>query len=51
VVELRRFPNVLTPWQEVLELFRGSPDLIDAASSWLQLLQPGALSTPPIVIR
>jgi protease IV len=50
-VELRRFPKVLTPWQEVLELFRGSPDLIDAASSWLQLLQPGALSTPPIVIR
>jgi protease-4 len=50
-VELRRFPKVLTPWQEVLELFRGSPDLIHAASSWLRLLRPGTLSTPPIVIR
>jgi protease-4 len=50
-VELRRFPEALRPWEQALELLGGSPDLIDAAGAWLQLLRPGVLSTPPIVIR
>jgi protease-4 len=50
-VELREFPAALTPWQEVLELLNGTPGLIHAVGAWLQLLQPGALSTPPIAIR
>ena len=50
-VELRRFPEALRPWEQALELLGGSPDLIDALGSWLQLLRPGMLSTPPIVIR
>jgi protease-4 len=50
-VELRQFPEALTPWQEVLELLNGSPGLIHAVGAWLQLLRPGVLSTPPIAIR
>jgi protease-4 len=50
-VELRRFPEALSPWQQALELLGGAPDLIDAMASWVQLLWPGMLSTPPIVIR
>jgi protease-4 len=50
-VELRQFPEVLPPWEEVLQLLHGSPDLIDAVVSGLRLLRPGMLSTPPIVIR
>jgi protease IV len=50
-VELRRFPKELSPWEQVLELLGGSPDLIDAAGSWLRLLWPGMLSMPPLVIR
>jgi hypothetical protein len=50
-VELRRFPKELSPWEQVLELLGGSPDLIDAAGSWLRLLWPGMLSAPPVVIR
>jgi protease IV len=50
-VELRRFPEALSPWEQALELLGGSPDLIDTVGSWLQLLRPGMLSTPPIVIR
>ena len=44
-------PRRCTPWQEVLELLHGSPGLIHAVGAWLQLLQPGVLSTPPIAIR
>src|SRR5262245_26568013 len=50
-VELRQFPEALTPWEEVLELLNGSPGLIHAVGAWLQLLRPGVLSTPPIAIR
>ena len=50
-VELRRFPEALAPWQEILELLSGSPDLLHAVGSRLRLLRPGMLSTPPIVIR
>jgi protease-4 len=50
-VELRRFPEALSPWEQALELLGGSPDLIDAAGSWLRLLWPGMLSAPPVVIR
>ena len=50
-VELRVFPEQRAPWQEVLELLGDSPGLIDVARSWLQLLRPGVLSAPPLVIR
>ena len=50
-VELRVFPEQRAPWQEVLELLADSPGLIDVARSWLQLLRPGVLSAPPLVIR
>ena len=50
-VELRQFPEALTPWEEALELLNGSPGLIQAVGAWLQLLRPGVLSTPPIAIR
>ena len=50
-VEFRVFPERRAPWQEVLALLGGSPGLIDVARSWLQLLRPGVLSAPPLVIR
>jgi hypothetical protein len=48
---LRVFPEQRAPWQEVLALLGDSPGLIDVARSWLQLLRPGVLSAPPLVIR
>jgi protease-4 len=50
-VELRVFPERRAPWQEVLDLLGGSPGLIDFVRPWLQLLHPGMLSAPPLVIR
>jgi protease-4 len=50
-VELRVFPEQRAPWQEVLALLGDSPGLLDVARSWLQLLRPGVLSAPPLVIR
>jgi protease IV len=50
-VELRVFPEQRAPWQEVLAMLDGSPSVIDVARSWLQLLRPGVLSAPPLVIR
>jgi protease-4 len=50
-VELREFPEAVPPWEEVLQLLRGSPELIHAVVSGLQLLRPGMLGTPPIIIR
>jgi protease-4 len=50
-VELRQFPEALAPWEEILQLLNSSPEPIDALVSVLQLLRPGMLSTPPIVIR
>ena len=35
----------------VLALLGDSPGLIDVARSWMQLLRPGVLSAPPLVIR
>jgi protease-4 len=51
-VELRVFPERRAPWQEALALLAaGSPGVIDLARSWLQLLRPGLLSAPPLLIR
>ena len=50
-VELRVFPAPRAPWQELLELLGGSPGLIEFVRPWLQLLHPGMLSAPPLVIR
>jgi protease-4 len=50
-VELRRFPEELAPWEQVFELLDGSPEVIDAVRSWLQLVRPGMLSAPSVVIR
>lgn len=50
-VELRVFPERRAPWQEALALLAGSPGVIDIARSWLQLLRPGVLSAPPLLIR
>ena len=50
-VELRVFPERRAPWQELLDLLGGSPGLIDFVRPWLQLLHPGMLSAPPLVIR
>jgi protease-4 len=50
-VELRAFPAPLDLWDQALELLGGSPGVIDALGPWLQLLRPGTLSAPPIVIR
>jgi protease-4 len=50
-VELRAFPAPLDLWDQALELLGGSPGFIDALGPWLQLLRPGTLSAPPIVIR
>lgn len=50
-VELRSFPPPLDLWEQALELLANPPGLIDGVRPWLQLLQPGTLSAPPIVIR
>ena len=50
-VELRPFPAPRAPWQELLELLDGSPGLIGFVRPWLQLLDPGMLSAPPLVFR
>jgi protease IV len=51
-VELRIFPERRAPWQEALALLAaGSSGVIDVARSWLQLLRPGVLSAPPLLIR
>ena len=50
-VELRVFPEPRAPWQEALDLLGGSPGLIEFVQPWLQLLRPGILSAPAIVIR
>jgi protease-4 len=50
-VELRIFPERRAPWQEALALLAGSSGVIEVARSWLQLLRPGVLSAPPLLIR
>jgi protease IV len=50
-VELRVFPERRAPWQEALALLAGSSGVIELARSWLQLLRPGVLSAPPLLIR
>ena len=50
-VELRPFPRPRAFWQQALDLLADPPGLIDSVLPWLQLLQPGILSAPPIVIR
>jgi protease IV len=50
-VALRSFPAPLDLWQQALELLDGPPGLLESFGSWLQLLRPGVLSAPPIVIR
>jgi protease-4 len=50
-VELRSFPRPLSVWQQALELLEDSPGFIDTLRPWLQLLSPGMLSAPPVVIR
>ena len=50
-VELRVFPEPRAPWQEALALLAGSSGVIELARSWLQLLRPGVLSAPPLLIR
>jgi protease-4 len=50
-VELRVFPEPRAPWQEALALLAGSSGAIELARSWLQLLRPGVLSAPPLLIR
>jgi protease IV len=50
-VELRPFPRPRDLWDQALELLADPPGLIDGVRPWLQLLQPGTLSAPPLVIR
>jgi protease-4 len=50
-VELRPFPRPREFWQQALDLLADPPGLIDSVLPWLQLLQPGILSAPRIVIR
>jgi protease-4 len=50
-IELRPFPRPRDLWEQALDLLGNPPGLIDSIWPWLQLLQPGMLSTPPIVIR
>jgi protease-4 len=50
-VELRSFPRPLSLWQQALELLGDSPGFIETLRPWLQLLSPGLLSAPPVVIR
>jgi protease-4 len=50
-VELRSFPPPRDLWQQALELLGSPPGLFDSLRPWLQLLQPGLLSAPPVVIR
>ena len=50
-VELRVFPEQRAPWQEVLSLLGAGPGAIEVARAWLQLLRPGVLSAPPLLIR
>src|SRR5690606_4514334 len=50
-VDLRLFPKRRPAWQEVLDLLGSSPGVLDLARSWLQLLRPGVLSAPPLLIR
>ncbi|MGH6901346.1 MAG: S49 family peptidase, partial [Geminicoccaceae bacterium] len=50
-VELRPFPRPRAFWQQALDLLADPPGLIDSVLPWLQLLQPGILSAPRIVIR
>ncbi|HZA67218.1 MAG TPA: S49 family peptidase [Geminicoccaceae bacterium] len=50
-VELRAFPPPLDLWDQALELLGAPPGWIDAVGPWLQLLRPGMLSAPPIVVR
>lgn len=50
-IALRSFPAPLDLWQQALELLDGPPGWLESVGSWLQLLRPGVLSAPPIVIR
>ncbi len=50
-VELRVYPRPRSPFEEVLDLMRGTSIGLDAFGAWLGWLRPGALSTPPLVIR
>ena len=50
-VELRVFPPPRSPYQEVLDLLRGTAIGAGAFGAWLPWLRPGALSAPPLVIR
>ena len=50
-VELRVYPRPRSPFEEVLDLMRGTSIGLDAVGPWLRWLSPGALSAPPLVIR
>jgi protease-4 len=50
-VALRPFPRPRSLWDEALELLADPPGLLAGVEPWLQLLQPGTLSAPPLVIR
>ena len=50
-VELRPFPRPRDIWDQALELLADPPGLIDGVRPWLQLLEAGTLSAPPLVIR
>jgi protease IV len=49
-LELRRYPPPRTIWDEAFQLLSARTRLF-GIDSWLELLSPGSLSTPPIVIR
>jgi len=50
-VELRAFPPPRGLWDQALDLLGDPPGLIDGVRPWLQLLEPGMLRAPPLVIR
>jgi protease IV len=50
-VELRPFPRPRDFWEQAFDLLADPPGLIDNVLPWLQLLKPGILSAPRIVIR
>jgi protease IV len=51
-VELRRFPEPIPPWEQVLDLLGGgSPLGLEALARRIGLFWPDALSAPPIAIR
>ncbi len=50
-VELRVYPRPRSPFEEVLDLARGTSIGLDAFGPWLRWLSPGVLGTPPLVIR